>query len=98
MNTLRDLLARLAGGGFDTLDALAAELGSSPRELGEMLAKLGELGYIEDAAHGFGAACSEGRTSCAGCRGCGAGFAGPGSGGKVWRLTAKGLEAAGVKE
>lgn len=96
---LRDVLLRLARGGIDTLDRLASELGTSPRELDEMLSKLRELGYIEDAASGMEAACRDGQKSCAGCSGCSGGcgkvFPGSGKAGKVWRLTAKGIEAAG---
>ena len=86
---LRDLLGRLAEGGFGTLEGLGRELGACSRELAQMLSKLEELGYIEDAARGFRAAC----TGCAGCSGCARSGACPDEATKVWVLTEKGRRA-----
>ena len=87
---LRELLARIEAGGFATLESMARELDLPPRELAQMLAKLEELGYLEDAAASIRSACSGGCASCAGC-------AKPGSCSdemaRVWSLTEKGRRA-----
>jgi len=95
---LRALLARLAGGGLETPASLAASLDTSTGAVEAMLGKLEELGYIEDLSAELQASCSEAGHECSACKGCAACGTGRGKlarGGRVWSLTAKGLEAAG---
>lgn len=88
---LRELLACIDSGGFSTLDELARGLGSSEREIAQMLAKLEELGFIEDAAAALRSACPDG---CALCAGCARSGACADESVKVWALTDKGRRAA----
>ena len=94
---LRELLAILSGGGLETPSSLAASLGTRAGAVEAMLGKLEELGYIEDLSAELEASCSDAGHRCSGCSGCAACGAGRGKlarGGRVWSLTAKGLEAA----
>ena len=88
---LRELLALVASGGLSTVDGLARGLGALPSEVADMLAKLEELGYLEDAAAGLESPCPRGSAGCAGCA-----FSGSCAeeGARVWTLTEKGRRAA----
>jgi hypothetical protein len=88
---LRELLGRIDSGGFATLDGIARDLGLGPREIAQMLAKLEELGFIEDAAAALRSACPDG---CAGCAGCARSGACADESVKVWALTNKGRRVA----
>jgi DNA-binding Lrp family transcriptional regulator len=95
---LRDLLAILSGGGLETPASIAASLGTSASSVEAMLVKLEELGYIKDLSAELEASCSDAGQECSACRSCAACGGGRGKlarGGRVWSLTAKGLEAAG---
>jgi hypothetical protein len=94
---LRELLAILAGGGLETPASLAASLGTSSGAVEAMLGKLEELGYLEDLSAELQASCSDagrGCSACSGCAACGSGRGRLARGGRIWSLTAKGLEAA----